>query len=61
MTNATYETTKIHPEIKAFSMVYVKGYGRAEVVGINKGGVVVTISQGRYKGCTFTARFADVR
>ena len=52
---------EVKPEIKSFSIVYVKGYGRAEVVGINKGGCVVTITTGRYKGCTFTARFCDVR
>ena len=50
-----------NPQIKAFSIVYVKGYGQAEVLGINKGGCVVTVINGRYKGCTFTARFCDIR
>ena len=49
------------PIVKAFSVVYVKGYGQAEVLGIRKGGVVVTITKGRYKGCTFTARHEDIR
>ena len=49
------------PVVKNFSIVYIKGYGRAEVLGVNKGGVVVQMVSGKYKSCVFTARFQDVR
>ena len=49
------------PVVKNFSIVYIKGYGRAEVLGVNKGGCVVQMVSGKYKSCVFTARFQDVR
>ena len=54
-------STQVAPIVKAFSIVYVKPYGQAQVLGITRGGVVVTIINGKHKGCTFTARFSDIR